>query len=235
MAQGARVFALTAGIVLVENAITWRLSDAASCLFNVGLLALLLVVIRKEHLDAEETGFGTRATGMSAIAGGALSLHVVTIVFLVALARPDAFQDVETPRNTAELIGTIARILFVTALVEEIVFRGVLFALWRRVFPVHGAGWRRGLRWLAPSLISGFAFGLWHIGPTRDTLTDLGRDPTLGPFVAAVAVTTTVGVLVFGLLRQLTGGLAGGVLLHAVVNGSVVAAGFGITHAIIGR
>jgi membrane protease YdiL (CAAX protease family) len=229
------VFALTAALVAAENIVTWTLPDAASIAFNAALLVVLLGVVRRVDLSAQEVGFGLRATGVSMIAAGLLSLHVLTVVFFVALVRPEAFHDAETPSDAANLVWTLARVLVVTALVEELTFRGVLFALWRRVFPVSGNGWRRGLRWLAPSLVTAFAFGLWHIGPTRDMLADLGRDPTPGPFLAAVAITTTAGVFVFGLLRQLTRGLAGGVLLHAVVNGSVIAASFGIMHGLFAR
>jgi membrane protease YdiL (CAAX protease family) len=193
----------------------------------------LLGVVRKERLGTDEVGFGLRATAVSVMIGGLLSLHVITIVFLVAVARPDAFGDVQAPGNTAGLVETLARVLVVTALVEEITFRGVLFGLWRRVFPLTGEGWRRGLRWLTPSLITAVAYGLWHIGPTRDTLAQLCRAPTVEPFVVSVAATTAAGVLVFGLLRDLTDGLAGGVLLHVAVNGSVIAAGYSIDHGLL--
>lgn len=224
---------LTCGIVLAENVITWWFSETVSIGFDVLLLLVLLIVVWIEHLDAPELGFGLRGTGVSLMAAALMSLHVLTIVFLLAVARPVTFQDVEAPGSTAGLVGTLARIVFVTAFVEEITFRAVLFALWRRVVPLGGEGWRRVLRWLAPSLVTGVAFGLWHIGPTRDTLLELHRSLTWGPFLAAVAAMTAVGITVFGLLRQLTGGIAGGVLLHAVTNGSVVAAGFVISQGLI--
>ena len=112
-----------------------------------------------------------------------------------------------------------------TALVEEVTFRAVLFGLWRRVVPLGGEGWRRVLRWLAPSLATGAAFGLWHIGPTRDTLlelhlTDMGALPRSGG--------RDDGCRRCGLriASAMTSGIAGGILLHAMANGSVVAAGF---------
>jgi membrane protease YdiL (CAAX protease family) len=154
----------------------------------------------------------------------------LTLVFLAALARPAAFAQVEPPDTTGGLTLVLLRILILTAASEEFVFRGALFAAWRRAFPITGAGWRRFLAWLAPSLATGLFFALWHIGPTRDMLVRSGDPITVGAFVGPVVATGLAGAVVLGPLREWTKGMAGGVLLHFIMNSAVVIAAYALVH-----
>lgn len=105
----------------------------------------------------------------------------------------------------------LVRIPFGTAMTEELVFRGVLFAAWQAA----------GATELGAALLASVAFGLWHIAPTVIGLriNDPGasaakvRAATIG----AVLVTTIAGL---GLtwLRVWSGGLLAPIVLHAGVN-----------------
>jgi CAAX protease family protein len=74
---------------------------------------------------------------------------------------------------------------------------------------------------LAAILISSIVFGLWHIGPTIQTV--LANRPnvsrsTLVKITAGAVVFATIGGLILGSLRFITGSLAAPFALHATFN-----------------
>ncbi len=98
-----------------------------------------------------------------------------------------------------------------TALPEELLFRGILYAV------VASEGTAQAALW------SSLAFGLWHIAPTYNLLKDNGaiarkpKVPTAGMLVAGVVLTASAG-LVLVWIRIRTGGLAAPFGLHATLN-----------------
>jgi len=105
----------------------------------------------------------------------------------------------------------LARIPLGTALAEEVLFRGVLFAVWRDV----------GVSSLNAALFASLAFGLWHVSPTI-----LGvriNDPhasgqKLWAAVAGAVLFTTIAGLGLTWLRLRTGGLLAPIVLHGGIN-----------------
>jgi membrane protease YdiL (CAAX protease family) len=105
----------------------------------------------------------------------------------------------------------LARIPLGTAVVEEVLFRGVLFAAWRDA----------GMSTLGAALCASLAFGLWHISPTmlgiRINNPQAGGAKLRATVLGAVLVTTIAGL---GLtwLRVRSGGLIAPILLHGGIN-----------------
>lgn len=105
----------------------------------------------------------------------------------------------------------LVRIPLGTAVVEEVVFRGVLFAAWRDA----------GASTLVAALWASAAFGLWHVTPTiigvRINDPDAGRQRLAVAVFVAVVLTTMTGL---GLtwLRLESRGLVAPILLHAGIN-----------------
>ncbi len=106
--------------------------------------------------------------------------------------------------------NVLIRIPLGTALLEELAFRGVLFAAWRPIGVWYAA------------LASSLCFGLWHITPSV-TMARVNRPAADARYLARVAVITvaltTVAGLVLVWLRLRSGGLALPIALHATVNG----------------
>lgn len=98
-----------------------------------------------------------------------------------------------------------------TALPEEALFRGVLYAM---ALPYGSA---------EAAVVSSLAFGLWHIAPTRNLLQQNGIIPgrsrlaVVGIVAGAVLVTAAAGWFLVW-LRVQTGGIAAGLGVHASLN-----------------
>lgn len=103
----------------------------------------------------------------------------------------------------------LVRIPVGTALVEELVFRGVLLGAWLPLGTSEAV--------IASSLV----FGLWHVAPTAI----LARTNRLPPVVVpgGVMLTAWVGIF-FGWLRIETGSLTSPFLIHALFNSLSAAA-----------
>jgi membrane protease YdiL (CAAX protease family) len=114
----------------------------------------------------------------------------------------------------------LSGIVFGTALLEEVVFRGLLLSRSVQV----GGGW---VRVLVPAV----AFGFWHL---TDALHDAQEHPEWGLalrsglVVGTVVAMAAVSLLVFEPLRLRSGSIASPWLLHAAWNVSLVALGASI-------
>ena len=171
-----------------------------------------LVVFIPTGLTLTQLGFAADGSDvlfplvLIAVAGAALfgiarSRHAHRIVDrrVTAMERPELIWYV------------LVRIPIGTAVTEEVIFRGALFALWGDA----------GASVPIAALCSSVAFGLWHIRPTviglriNDLATSAGRVRTA--VMGAVLFTTLAG-LALTWLRVESGGVLGPIVLHAGIN-----------------
>ena len=110
----------------------------------------------------------------------------------------------------------LVRIPFATALVEELVFRGVILG-----FGLRDGDRRRAL------LVSSIAFGLWHVGSALDPARQQATGDLVGHARASATavvlgdvVATTVGGVGFGWLRLRSGSIVAPAIAHATLNAS---------------
>jgi len=186
---------------------------------SVGLLMVALVVIgRRQGASVTDLGLG-RADARAGLSYGAAALGIVLVVLLLAAAVPATngfLHDTRAEIPGRQLLYEIAvPIVLLTAVPEELAFRGVLLGsagvLWGR--------WRG-------SLVTSALFGLWHIAPTLHTMSDnsavSGATASAGGRVllvlGAVAVTFLAG-LAFCWLRLRSSSLLAPVIAHAATNG----------------
>ena len=110
------------------------------------------------------------------------------------------------------------RIPLGTALFEEWVFRGVLYAAWWKA-----AGSRAA--WAIPSA----AFGLWHVTPSLEALAANRPDASAGLvflFVTGSVLATALGGVLFAALRVRTGGIVAPVVAHGLLNSLALVASY---------
>jgi membrane protease YdiL (CAAX protease family) len=216
-------FAFLSGVVLVlyNFLVAWFVGPSSTALMlNLCVAAIfMMLAIRRLPMNLV-VGGGDRKSGLRlGLAYGAL---VLLIIGVAVVWRPGLFKAGD--QRIAEygmgfLIFTVfVRIPLGTALVEEMLFRGVLFAEWRQEASARAA-----------SLWSSAFFGLWHVGPTlvlyeRNTLAT--RTHVLLVVAGLVVATFLGGALVLCPLRIKSRGLIAPILLHWIYNGSGVLATF---------
>ena len=167
------------------------------------------------RLTPAELGLAPRGFRKSATLGLVIGVLVPLPVFLMVIVPGLGTEDTTASRFADASVGefiyqTAVRIPLGTALFEEMLFRGLLYGALLRF-----SGHRSAI------LGSSAVFGLWHVRPTHEMLSESGTlsaDWAIGLAIAGAVVVTFVGGLLFGWLRYKTGHVAGGVVAHALIN-----------------
>jgi len=213
-------------VLVLHNVAVHRLLPApADAVMNLAIAVGLTGFARRSGCSAGDLGIrpGDAVTGLrvglaaAAVAGGGVALGA---------AVPGTRRFFHDRRVSGVSRGeagyhVAVRIPFATALAEELLFRGVLLALFRR---------RRSR---ASAVVwTSLLFGAWHILPTLDhyegnpastLVDDAGRGRRLA--VLATTLSTTAAGGVFAWLRLRSRSLLAPVLAHAAVNVSAYLAG----------
>ncbi len=189
---------------------------------NLTVAAILVAAARLTGQTWEElaldpsglvAGLGWGLVAVVMVAAGMAAARSVAVVVapLRALLKDRRAADLSPTRLAYD---TLVRIPLGTAVGEEVLFRGVLFAALLDVAPVMAA--------VAGSSV---LFGLWHVGPTLAALRENEAAFSLGQRVLVVigaVVATTAGGVVFSLLRLGTGSLTTPVFTHWAINGTAL-------------
>ncbi|PAZ15227.1 CPBP family intramembrane metalloprotease [Streptomyces sp. SA15] len=204
------VLAVLVGANLLNN---WLAPGAYVPTCVAGAAALLLIA-RWDGLSRADLGLDA-ASLRRGLRWASVLVGAVLVVFLVGLALPatrEAFQDERAAGLTMGqlLWRLVIRVPFGTVLLEEIAFRGVLWAMVRR---------RRGAAWA--TAVSSLLFGLWHVLPSRGLPRANAAAAVLGtgPAVAAAVVATTAAGVALCELRRRSGSLVAPAALHWALNG----------------
>ena len=173
-------------------------------------------------LQRERPGAGATPAARRAPLGRRVSAGLLAI-YLVGLALPatrDLFRDDRADVGTSALLWrTLVAIPLGTVLMEEIAFRGVLPAMFRRRTSRHANGALRA------DVYAALLFGVWHVLPSLD-LTEANpalRDLLPGPLgvIAAIAggvIGTAAAGMGLSWLRNRSGSLAAPAMLHISSN-----------------
>jgi len=173
---------------------------AEQCLFYVLILGFLFLLARLQHQQTFWASLGwkkpTTRQVIGYLVGGA---ELAIAVSLVLMLRPDAhdfpLDKLYSSRAASFAIGAFA--ISIAPLVEELVFRGLLFAVFERA-----AGWR------------------FAVGATAVLFAGL-HVPEYWPAWNHMLIILVVG-LVFSLARGATGNLAISALLHIGYNSLIM-------------
>ncbi len=160
----------------------------------------------------DSIGF-TGANASIATRWGLLTVLVVGLVGMAMMSRPAWRDQLADPRMASlgrrdSFIHIFIRIPVFTALIEEMVFRGVLHGALVALYPTEVALW-----------IGAGLFGLWHIGPGLDQA-QAGEKRARSKLLhtaATVAGTTLAGAFLVW-LRIETGSIWASVAVHATIN-----------------
>lgn len=207
----ATVLAISAGLLAFS---AWGVPPAWYVPINLLATIGLLWLARRINLTPGELGL-EREHVPAGLRWGLAAGLVVAVVLALGAAIPATrplFDDARTAGIGTGLLvyRALIRIPLGTVLLEEVAFRSVLLAGWRRVS-------------LLPTAVIGSSvvFGLWHVRPAIDLLieNDVAADGPARVFavLGAVAGTAVAGVA-FCWLRIKSGSLLAPVLAHLAAN-----------------
>ena len=215
----ARGWALGVALaVLAVGLAVDRAVAGAHVAVGLALAACLVVIARACGLTAADLGLA-RSTWPAGLRWGAAAAAFVAAAYALGLVVPPvraALPDAGGDLGPEVLVRVLVVIPLGTVLPEELAFRGLLLALFRR---------DRGV--LAATLWSSGLFGLWHVlpalggGTANATMAAaVGGDVagTATRVVATVAFTSLAGVVLCW-LRLRSGSLLAPMLAHWTVNG----------------
>jgi uncharacterized protein len=220
--------AVAVAVLVVANLLNNRWATGAYLPTSLVTSALLLGLFELAGFTLSDAGLGR-----AELARGARSaLVLVTLValgYLVA-AKMDAsrgvFLDrrVEQARLGSAAYQVLVRIPVGTVVLEEVAFRGVLYALLRHAYGTASS-----------TAVSCWLFGLWHVLPARE-LPKL--NPVAGrmfhtrpPLVVAAVTTTALTGAVLCELRRRTGSLLPPIALHWAINALGYVTAFVVTRS----
>ncbi|MDJ0663310.1 MAG: CPBP family intramembrane metalloprotease [Acidimicrobiia bacterium] len=195
---------------------------AASVVVATGAI-LLLVIARRSGSTWDQLGLGHSSMG-AGVRLGVAAVGVVTAAIVVASVVPASRGLLADDRFVGVAAGEMLREVFlriplVTAVGEEVAFRGVLLGLLlTRYSPFRAA------------VLTSALFGLWHVLPGVDALETTAAEFSAG-LMGVVAVSGQVLVtgfagMAFAWLRLRSGSLAAPVLVHWGLNGAAYLAGW---------
>ncbi|MFD9213848.1 CPBP family intramembrane glutamic endopeptidase [Streptomyces sp. NPDC059544] len=206
-------------VLAVAHALVNRVGPGLYVPVCVAAAAVLVLLARLGGITWDELGMG-RSSVRRGLRWGLVLAGAVLAVYAVAPALPftrEAFVDRRVAGLSAgELVYRVfVRVPFGTVLLEEVAFRGVLWALLRRRW---GTGWA--------TAGSSVLFGLWHIVPSRGlTRSNAAVEAVFGTGGTAVALSVGAAVVGTGLagvafceVRRRSGSLIPPVALHCALN-----------------
>lgn len=193
-------------------------------LLNLGIAIVAITLGFGFGLTAKDMGISINTITSGIVIAIAASLIILVSTLIIAVIPPlrRYFLGDNLSNASGKLIAFEAgiRIPFSTALIEEVLFRGVLLGLLLSHHPT-----------LVALLYASVVFGLWHIFPTIATLEQ--NDATIKAIankkhrkyagVAGTVVITGIAGLLFGYLRILANSIIAPWLVHWTINASGVA------------
>jgi membrane protease YdiL (CAAX protease family) len=187
---------------------------------NIFIAGVAIILGMAFGLSLSQMGLGHILPGIFVAIGASAIITVATLVISTIPYLRRFFLGDDLAHASGKLIAFEAaiRIPLGTALVEEILFRGVLLGLLLQHQSTLGA-----------LLISSLIFGLWHIFPTINTLEtnnelsvmNAKKARQAGSILGAVSVTFIAG-LIFGWLRIIANSIIAPWILHWSINASGV-------------
>lgn len=185
----------------------------ANILTTAALLAVAVSALDLGAADVGLTDLTVRDAAVGAAMGAVIAAPVLVLASTRGGARLVADRRVSGLRGWGLVYQTVVRVPLGTALLEEVAFRGILFAAWR------------GEGEVVAYVVTSAVFGLWHVAPAATMVR--ANAPAAGlvaPVAGTVALTALAGAAL-AWLRVETGSLAAPFALHATLNSLATLAG----------
>jgi membrane protease YdiL (CAAX protease family) len=223
--EWASTGALAAVLLTYANGDAWVATrreqelSTANQFAHLGALAGVVAWAAAERLGPTALGLGRRGLGRGLLwgtVGGLVGAVPIRLFFAFPLVSREAVTQPEfAGLSTHQVIWLVAtRFLVGSAIFEEVAFRGLLHAKLLRL-----------LRPVPALLVNSGVFAAWHLVITWHNQRRSNLPRPLFPALYLGALTALFGGgLLFGLVRQASGHLAGSILAHWLMVANIVLA-----------
>jgi len=181
---------------------------------NLGAAGVAVAVARAAGITNTELGLSRRSMAAGLRTGARGAALVAAAVGAAAVWPRTRAALASTPADPAADLAfdVLVRIPLETALAEEVLFRGVSYALARH----HGSH-------RYASAVTAVTFGLWHVGPARarsarHRTTTTAAATSIPHGVAVDVAVTALTSLALVELRRRSGSILAPIVVHATVN-----------------
>lgn len=203
-------------VLCIYNVLAVHIRGWQQWILVVMLLAASSAVMWWFSINAAEIGLARKYLKRGLLYGLGIGAIIAGSMIVAYIVQPTLFTDNRySDTSNTEAIGRLLYMLLRTVIVEELVFRGILFALLLRKMPTVQA--------VAASSVF---FGLWHIMPSLGVSGTSAAASTLLPsFIGSVAViagivvaTGSAGAL-FCYAKIRSNSLLAPIIVHWTING----------------
>jgi uncharacterized protein len=219
----AQVVAVSVLILLYGTVLARLVPKKWHIILNIFIAMLAIVVGFSFGLSLEQMGISPYSIKdgivVAVFASIVIMLATITIAIIPIFRRFFLGENIANANGKLLTFEAAIRIPFSTALIEEILFRGVLLGLLLVYIPT-----------LQALIIASVLFGLWHVFPTITSLEQNDAAAAIvgdkksrqrAGIIGAVIVTGLAG-FIFGWLRILAGSVLAPWLVHWSINASGV-------------
>lgn len=214
----AWLFVLISALVAVIFALS-KNTKILNFMGYVILYSVALFVIYKLKLMPSEVGISRQAVSNGIRVALPFMIAIIISGLSLYFFKKDIFIDSRYKQTLADMIIKVLVMLPITVvIIEEIIFRGVLMAIFAQLFDLRSAV-------IASSLL----FGLWHVYSAGGIKLDTLNLPFTIPGIAVSAVVilaTSVAGLFFAWLRIKSDGIVASILVHWSLNATGVILAF---------
>src|SRR5690349_8820620 len=218
------VFGNAVGIAAGPNvvAVSWAVIAQSA-----GTLLIVIVASRWSGLTWAEAGIGRTNLLRSSLIGAGIGLGLAAVVLLALeagaqLGTPITYQPLRGVSISAVLIHALVGLPLLTAIPEELAFRGLMLGLLMRKLTPSRA-----------TLVSSATFVAWHGAVQLQTLavTEFTSPWLIVPAMGLAFAALFVGGSIFALLRLRTRNLASAVMAHWLFDAAVITGLFFLTRS----
>ena len=218
------VFGNVAGVATGPNVVTVSWAAVAQ---SAGTVLIVIVGSRWCRLTLAEVGIGRTNLLRSSLIGAGIGLGLAAVVLVALkvgaeLGTPITYQPLRGAAILAIVTHALLGLPLLTAIPEELAFRGLMLGLLvRKLTPLRA------------TLVTSATFVAWHVVVQVQTLavTNFTGPWQIVPAMGLAFAGLFAGGVIFALLRLRTRNLAGAVVAHWLFDAGLITGLFFLTHS----
>jgi membrane protease YdiL (CAAX protease family) len=191
------------------------ISNSSKLVATIALYLIVIGVAILAKLNLKSMGLSRDTMTKGVLYALPFMAAIVIGAIVIFMINPEIFKDTRYQLTSPEMLYTVLLVIpFLTVVIEELAFRGVMFGLLQTVASQFYA-----------IIISSVGFGVWHVFSASGIGTDGFSQSIVIPkiiLIIGVILATTIAGAVFTWARIKSGSLITPILIHWTINSTGV-------------